>query len=341
MRGAWGLAWLRLQRRPQLAQPGVDRLGSLDEGALLLGHAVTRTLDHGVAHFHVALELLGRGDIGHGHIVVGEAVLGALETGGEVEDRALRTILLRLARDHAAVGEAAAVEIARGGVGDVEAFLAAAQEIGVERMRLQPFGGGRLRGLQCLRDDLTAKYAAHAAGLLRGSEGVLAPAGDGQQADEACDELFRFLFRTHPTGFAGGLRLRQASTGLPLPERIGGKAERQEEHRLQGVSVLLQPPLGPAVLESCLGRGPAIASGEGIDYRSLADKLLAMWRPSSNDGFLASECPAPGPKRQRFRLVARRPTPRRFGFDAQFAHEPVEAPCPCLGIAPLAAPGDR
>ena len=35
---------LRLQRCPQLAQPGVDRLGSLDEGALLLEGGAERAV---------------------------------------------------------------------------------------------------------------------------------------------------------------------------------------------------------------------------------------------------------------------------------------------------------
>ena len=204
-------AWFAVHPVQPVDRAHVDRAGAQDEIALLLGHAVARTLDHLVAHLHIALQFFGRRDIGHGHIVMRQPVFGPLEAGGEVEDRSRRATIVGLAGDHAAVGEAAPVEVACGVVGDVDAFLAAAQEIGVERVCLEAVRRACLRRLQRLRDDLPAEYAAHAIGLFEAAKGVLGIAGNGQQADKGCDELFWCLFNAHAQRFAGALRLRQAS----------------------------------------------------------------------------------------------------------------------------------
>ncbi len=140
--------------------------------------------DELAAQLGVGGQFLGRGDIGHDTVVVAEALLGLLEAGGEVEDWAAL-----LARHHAAVGEAVAIEIARGLVGDVDAFLAAAQEIGVQRVGPHAFGRGGLRGLQRLADDLPAEHPPDPAWLRLADKMVLALARQGKQFDEAGYEL--------------------------------------------------------------------------------------------------------------------------------------------------------
>ena len=200
----------------------VDRSRAQDERALLFAHSVSGTLDHGAAHFLIALEFFGRCNIRHGHIVMRQAVLRALETRGEVQNGALlASIICCLTGNDASIGKTASIEVARGTIGDIHALLPTTKEVGVQRMCFQPIGCGRLRGLQGLGYDLTAKYTPDPASLLRGGKGVFAVAGHSQQADELCDQLFRGLFFAHANGFAEGLRIRQAPdlSASHLPER--------------------------------------------------------------------------------------------------------------------------
>lgn len=200
----------------------VDRARAQDECALLFAHSLSGTLDHGAAHFLIALEFFGRCHVRHGHIVMRQSVLRSLETRGEVQNGALlASIICCLTGNDASIGKTASIEVARGTIGDIHALFPATKEVGVQRMGFQPIGRGRLRGLQGLSNDLTAKYAPDPTSLLRGGKGVFAVAGHSQQVDELCDQLFRGLFFAHANGFAEGLRIRQAP-GLPashLPER--------------------------------------------------------------------------------------------------------------------------
>ena len=199
----------------------VDRARAQDERSLLFAHSVSGTLDHGAAHFLIALEFFGRCNIRHGHIVMRQAVLRSLETRGEVQDSPLLASIICLTGNDAPIGKTASIEVARGMICDIHALLPTTKEVGVQRMCFQPIGCGRLRGLQGLTNDLTAKYTPDPASLLWGGKGVLAIAGHSQQADELCDQLFRGLFFAHASGFAEGLRIRQAPdlSASHLPER--------------------------------------------------------------------------------------------------------------------------
>src|SRR3546814_13201422 len=86
-----------------------------------------------------------------------------LERGGEVEDH-----LAVLAHDDAAVREAAPVEIALDAKMQRLGLVAAAQEIGVERMDLLAGINGARRGDNRLRDHLSAADAVARRGRPRG-----------------------------------------------------------------------------------------------------------------------------------------------------------------------------
>ena len=199
----------------------VDRSRAQDERALLFAHSVSGTLDHGAAHFLIALEFFGRCNIRHDHIVMRQAVLRSLETRGEVQDSPLLAGIICLTGNDASIGKTASVEVARGTIGDIHALLPATKEVGVQRMGFQPIRRGRLRGLQGLGNDLTTEYTSDPASLLWRGKGVFAVAGHSQQTDELCDQLFRGLFFAHVNGFAEGLRIRQAPdlSASHLPER--------------------------------------------------------------------------------------------------------------------------
>jgi hypothetical protein len=102
--------------------------------------------------------VVGTGDVGH-RVLMMEALRPALEARRHVEDR-----LALLHRDHAAIGEAAALEIADDAEDDRVVLVARAHEIGVERVALLAVIHRALGGLERLRDHLAAEHPADAAG---------------------------------------------------------------------------------------------------------------------------------------------------------------------------------
>ena len=136
------------------------------------------------AHVGFGFKLVGPGHMGHFGIDVMQAFFVLLERGGQTENR---TALL--AGDDAAVGEAAAIEIALDLELGLMLFAPAAQEIGVERMRRARRIDRQLGGAQRLRNDLPAEHPAHPVALLAADEVIVALRLDLKQFDETRNEL--------------------------------------------------------------------------------------------------------------------------------------------------------
>ena len=130
-------------------------------GGLRLGKLVPPAFRNLAAQFDIGAKCVGIGHFGHRRIDVLKPVLRQLETGREIQDRHGAAILVFLTGNHPAIGKAAPVEIAFDAVFDRSAFAPTAQEIGVERMGDLAIGNARLRGLQGLRQHLSAKHAAN------------------------------------------------------------------------------------------------------------------------------------------------------------------------------------
>ena len=180
------MRFARLGIEPVLASAGahLNRARTHHQRPLAVGHLLAECLQRLRAHFIVGGEVFGGRHVGHRRSLMGQAILGALETGGEVEDRCAA-----LACHDAAVGEAAAIEVALRRVVDRRAFLASAQEIGVERMGLLAVLDGRLRRLKRLRNHLPAEHTAHAARLRLSDKSVIGGSLEAQQLDQSVGQL--------------------------------------------------------------------------------------------------------------------------------------------------------
>ncbi len=166
-----------------------NRARAQHHAALLFAQPVAPFVGDFAAQLDIRAQIIRPGDIGHRGIEMLQPFFGQLETGGEVEDRGRCAVLRLLARDDPAVGKAAPVEIPLDPVFDRCAFTPPAQEIGVERMRAFAISDARLRGLQGLGEHLPAEHAANPIGLRRPGEDIGGALFDGEQADQAGDEL--------------------------------------------------------------------------------------------------------------------------------------------------------
>ena len=166
-----------------------DRARAQHHAALLSVQSVAPFVGDFAAQLDIRAQIIGPSDIGHRRIQMLQPFFGKLETGGEVEDRGRCAVLRLLARDHPAIGKAAPIEIARDAVFDWSALTPAAQKIGVERMGALAVGDGALRRLQRLRQHLPAEHPPDAIGLRRSGEHIGGALFDGEQADQAGDEL--------------------------------------------------------------------------------------------------------------------------------------------------------
>ena len=156
------------------------------------------------AHRNLGFQIFGRGHVWHFGIDVMQPFLLALEAGGEVKDRAAL-----LAGHDPAIGKAAAIEIARDLVFDPEIFAAAAQEIGVERMRRAIRIDGIFSCQKRLRDHLSAKHAAYSAALFAAFIAIFTQGFGLKQFDQPADQAFGGGLAFHRRGFALQIRTRQ------------------------------------------------------------------------------------------------------------------------------------
>ena len=180
----------------------LDRAGAQEEAAELLGDLVADLL----AQLAFGAERVGIGDVGHRVLVV-QAFGGRLEARRHVEDR-----LALLHRDDAAIGEAAAFEIADDAVDDRVILVARAHEIGVNRVRDLVAVHRSLSGLESLCDNLPSEHAADAAGKAGAAIEIGVDLLDVEEGGEQLDELGGSRFRhQYPAACASALAWKLAS----------------------------------------------------------------------------------------------------------------------------------